>query len=68
MHRETPVEWAKTSTTEISNGTKQFMSINKKSRWEYNLLITSQRLQHVYKQMQEDSLDKLHLEKVCVTN
>ena len=69
MQREIPDDWAKTSTTDIINGTRPHMPITKTNRKKRKkrvrkkkIFVTLYRLQHMYKQKQDESKDETRFE------
>ena len=68
MKKETPVDWTETSTPDLFNGKRPQIPISKSNRCENKLHYTWYRLQHVYKQMQDNSMDELQFEKILVPN
>ena len=58
LRRETPADWAETTTPERFIETSSHMFLIKTNRWEKNLYNTLYRWQHVYKRLQNDFKDK----------
>ena len=67
MQKETPTDWAGTSTPKIFNGTRSYAPITDSSRWKriYNILYQSQ---HVYKQIQDVNIGEIHFITIRVPN
>ena len=67
LQKQTPVDWTETFPPENTNGTSPHTHINKTNGYKYSKHNTLYRLQQVYKQIQDGSMNKFHFDVICVT-